>query len=489
MANGYAPRPRSLAGPVVLILIGLGFLLVHTLHVIPGERLGEWFARYWPLLLILWGIIRLVEHQRAKQAGSPTPGIGAGGVLLIVFVIIFGLSASGYYQHRNEIGRIFDEEDIPWLGENYSFDDQLQQDFPANGSLRIVNDRGTINVSTSDEKTVKVLIRKKVGAGSQGEADRFNQQTKPQLTVVEKTVTLNANVQAAGSHRVTCDMDVFVPRNASLAITSGRGDISVNGRDADVEISSRKGEVTVDEIKGNVKLAVEGSSVRVSRVSGDVSVDGHVKEITVGDVKGAARLSGEFSESVNLSRIGKMVSFKSSRTDLEFNSLDGSLDLDGGDLRGTSLTGPVRLLTRDKDIRLEGVSGDVRLSNSNGVVEVRVGKLPVGSLDILNRNADVQVYLPDQAGFRADARTDNGEVQTDFGALKVNNENDRGEASGSVGNGVGTLKVSNSHGAVEIRKGSSSAAAPPPPTPDEPGIPKPPKPGKAPAPKQGVKEF
>jgi DUF4097 and DUF4098 domain-containing protein YvlB len=274
-----------------------------------------------------------------------------------------------------------------------------------------------------------------------------------------------------------------------LTITSGHGDVSVNGHDADVEISSRKGEVTVDEVKGSVKLAVEGSSVRVSRVTGDVSVDGHVKDITVGDVKGGARLSGEFSESVALSRIGKTVSFKSSRTDLEFNSLDGSLDLDGGDLRGTSLAGPVRLLTRDKDIRLDGVSGDVRLSNSNGVVEVRVSKLPVGSLDLLNRNADVRVYVPDQAGFRVDARTDNGEVQTDFNALKINNTDDRGEASGSVGNGVGVVKVSNSHGAVEIRKGSSLAAAPPPPPSDEAGIPKPPKPGKPPAPKEGVKEF
>ena len=489
MANGYAPRPRSLAGPVVLILIGVGFLLVHTLHMIPGERLTELFARYWPLLLILWGVIRLVEYQRAKQAGAPTPGVGAGGVLLIVFLIIAGFSASGWLQHRGEIGQLIDEEDIPWWGDAYTFDDQLQQAFPPNGELRIVNDRGTINVSTSDDKTIKVLIRKKVGASNQSEADRFNQQTKTQLTVVDKTVTLNANVQAAGGHRVTCDMDVFVPRNAPLVITSGRGDISVNGRDADVEISSRKGEVTVDEVKGGVKLAIEGSSVRVSRVSGDVSVDGHVKEITVGDVKGGARLSGEFSESVALSRIGKTVSFKSSRTDLEFNSLDGSLDLDGGDLRGTSLAGPVRLLTRDKDIRLDGVSGDVRLSNSNGVVEVRVSKLPVGSLDLLNRNADVRVYVPDQAGFRVDARTDNGEVQTDFNALKINNTDDRGEASGSVGNGVGVVKVSNSHGAVEIRKGSSLAAAPPPPPSDEAGIPKPPKPGKPPAPKEGVKEF
>jgi len=488
MANGYAPRPRSLAGPIVLILVGVVFLFVHTLHVIPGERLGEIFARYWPLLLIFWGVVRLVEYQRAKQAGTATPGVGAGGVLLLVFLIIVGVSASGWYHHRNEIGNLMDQEDMPWFGgDRYSFDDQLSQEFPANGSLRVVNDRGAVTITTSDDKTIKVLVHKRVSASDQDEANKYNEQTKPQLTVVEKTVTLNANVQAAGSHRVTSDMDVFVPRNASVVVTSGRGDVSINGRDADVEISSRSGEVTVDDVKGNAKLEVEGSSVRVSRISGDVSVDGHVHEISVSDVKGSARLSGEFSESVNLSRIGKTVSFKSSRTDLEFSSLDGSLDLDGGDLRGTTIGGSVRLLTKEKDIRLEGVAHDVRVSNSDGVVEVRVSKLPVGSIDILNRNADVQIYLPDQAGFRVDARTDNGEVQSDFNGIKVSNENDRGEASGTVGNGVGTVKITNSHGAIEIRKGSAMAATPP--VPPEPVIPAPPKPGKHAVPKEGVQQF
>ncbi len=39
------------------------------------------------------------------------------------------------------------DDDIALFGHNYSYEDQLQQDFPAGGSLRIVNDRGAVNLT------------------------------------------------------------------------------------------------------------------------------------------------------------------------------------------------------------------------------------------------------------------------------------------------------------------------------------------------------
>ena len=48
-------RPRrSFAGPFVLIVLGIVFLL-GNLHMLSWMRLGTLFAHYWPLLLILWG--------------------------------------------------------------------------------------------------------------------------------------------------------------------------------------------------------------------------------------------------------------------------------------------------------------------------------------------------------------------------------------------------------------------------------------------------
>src|SRR3954468_4322973 len=86
-------RPRSVAGPFVLIIIGFVFLL-STMHVLSVGRLAHLFASYWPVLLILWGVIKIIEHQRARSEGTRPTGIGAGGVLLVVMIVVFGLIAN-----------------------------------------------------------------------------------------------------------------------------------------------------------------------------------------------------------------------------------------------------------------------------------------------------------------------------------------------------------------------------------------------------------
>ena len=48
-----------------------------------------------------------------------------------------------------------------------------------------------------------------------------------------------------------------------------------------------------------------------------------------------------------------------------------------------------------KDIVLDGVVGDVRLKDENGAVELHVTK--PGSMQVENRNGDIQIFLPDKA--------------------------------------------------------------------------------------------
>src|SRR6202451_4493968 len=86
-------RKRSYAGPFVLIVLGIIFLL-GNLHMLSWQHLGLWFAHYWPLLLILWGVIKLIEHQQAQRDGLSPRGIGAGGVFLAIAIVFFGLIAT-----------------------------------------------------------------------------------------------------------------------------------------------------------------------------------------------------------------------------------------------------------------------------------------------------------------------------------------------------------------------------------------------------------
>jgi DUF4097 and DUF4098 domain-containing protein YvlB len=455
---------RSVAGPVVMILLGV-VLLLTTMHVLQPQPLLRWFGTYWPALIILWGVIKLIEYQRAQREGLRPTGIGAGGVVLLIFLILFGLSATqasrfNWDEIRNHID--LGDNDITLFGHNYNYDDQLQQDFPSGSNLRVVNERGTVNLTESDDNKIHVAAHKRINADNQQEADKFNPATRPQISVSGNVVTLNGNTQGAGEHSVTTDLDISLPRKAQVVVVSRHGDVSVVGRDADVDISGQHGDISASDINGNLNLNLSGGSARISNISGNIAVQGRAGDVSLVDVKGAARLNGEF-DNLKLSKIAGAVSFKSARTDMEFSRLNGDLDMDSGDMQASDLIGPLRLLTRSKDIRLNGVNGDVRLENENGAIEIHMNKL--GNMQLSNRNSDVQLYVPDKAGFQLDAHSRGGEIESDFNTLKIDNGDDQATASGTIGSGGPHLVINNEHGGIELRKGSTVAEAPMPPKP------------------------
>src|SRR5579859_7961895 len=128
-------RRRSFAGPFVLIVLGVVFLMCTT-RVLSLSRMAHLFANYWPLLLILWGVIKLIEHQQAQREGYRASGIGAGGILLVIMIVVFGLIATqvervNWNGVKDDFN--FDDSDFSSLfqGNTFNYNDHLEQDFPA----------------------------------------------------------------------------------------------------------------------------------------------------------------------------------------------------------------------------------------------------------------------------------------------------------------------------------------------------------------------
>ncbi|HLM79334.1 MAG TPA: DUF4097 family beta strand repeat-containing protein [Terriglobales bacterium] len=493
MPQTPTPRPphRSIAGPVVLILMGILFLL-GTMGFMDIHHLGSLFARFWPALLILWGALKLIEYEQAERYGQPVRGIGVGGVFLMLFLIVSGLIATQAarvdWKNLGEHIQLGDDEGIDEIfgGSSFDYSGELSNALPAAGnslhvdSLHINDDHGTITVNVSEDKKVKVSWRKKVHAENQQDADRYNAKTDPSITQGDKVLTLNANTQGAGDKGVTTDLDIYVPVNTALVIASGRGAVTIAGMASNVEVDHRRGEVNINDHTGNVSLNLESGSVRMGHVKGDVTVQGRANEVAVEDVDGAVQVNGEFRET-RLVRVSKTVSFRSARTEMEFSRLDGRMDLDSGDLRADSLSGPMRLKTRSKDITLEGFSGDLRLEDVNGTVAV--GLYKPGNIQIDNRRGDVQVSIPPNTAIKVEARTHDGEIESEFDEIKADNKDKQSSASGSIGTNGPRLVMNCDKGTIEIRKGTVAVAAPAPPTPPAPPV----APGKSGAPAKSLR--
>jgi len=317
----------------------------------------------------------------------------------------------------------------------------------------VVSDRGRVTVNSWDQKTIKVSVQKRVIANNEPDSRKINESSRPIFTQDGRVLTLNANTGAAmGGGRVQSDLEIYLPKNASVEISTKRGDIVVHSRLGDIKASSTRGDIDLQDVTGNAALDLHRGSLKAARLSGDLSVEGRLEDTDVSDIGGSARFNGEFFGQMNLSKIAKSVSFKSSRTQLDFARLDGDLKLDSGDLRATSAAGPLSLTTRSKDIHLEDISGDLRVENSNGAVEVRAGKLPLGSIEIGNRKGDIEVILPARAAFQLDARTRRGDIRSEFGDLKL--ETSKGSTTGSatVGSGGPRLQINSDYGNIDIRK-------------------------------------
>lgn len=445
---------RSLAGPLILIFIGIAFLLRNA-----GVQLPVWhfYGRFWPALIILWGLIALIEHFTALKRGYQTRGLGGGGIFLLILIVISGLAAheSADYDWSGVRDQIQIDDDLGGMfGTPYTFEDTVEQTFPANGSLRIVCDRGAINVTPSDGNNIRVVVHKKLYAKSQDDANRFNEGSKPQLTVNGAAVVLNANTNGAGDHGVQADLDIFVPIGATLDVASKRGDVSINGRKADVRLSVQRGDVALTEIGGSAKLTLDKGSIRGNNITGSVDIDGRVDDATLEDVQGSVRLNGDFFNNIRLSKIAKTVEFKSARSDITIASVPGDLEISGDSLRATDVGGPMRLVTRSKEIHLEGVSGDVEVENSNGDIEIHPGgKMPMGRMMITGKRGDITLVLPANAGFQVDATTHKGDITSDFNPLKTEESNGSSHTTGIIGNGAAKLQINADTGDIRINKG------------------------------------
>ena len=479
------PQPyyyrRSIVGPVVLIVIG-GLFLAHNLGWrVPMHWFWHWFGHWWPLVLILWGAVVLFERMSPSRVGYRRRGIGAGGILLLILIVAAGVAA----HHTSDVdwGKVRDQvqmdDDMDMggiFGNAYTFDETVEQAFPANASLRIVSDRGAVNVTPSEgSKTIRIVVHKKLYASDQNDANKYNEQTKPQISSNGNTVVLNANTNGAGDHNVQADMEISVPATAALDIASKRGDVTVNEIKSEIKVALQHGDVSLTNVAGPVSINLEKGSIRGDQIAGDVDISGHVDDVTLDNVAAAVRLNGDFYEDVRLSKIFKSVIFKTSRSDMEIASVPGEIEIASDQVRGSQLDGPSRVMTSSKDIHLEDVSGDLQVQSNNGDVEVTTaGKQPAAKMNVTTQHGDVALTLAGKAapekvnvasqhgdvtltlspstGFQITAVTRKGDISSDFGNVKIDQTNGSSQASGTVGSGNSKLQVTTETGDIRIVK-------------------------------------
>jgi hypothetical protein len=467
-------RRSSILGPLILISIGIIFLLIQTgrLH---GYNFWEWYARFWPFLLVGAGIVLLLEwaYDQYTQSDSNQPRyrrrVGGGVFSLLLLLAITGIIFSGIREGgRTKLfnGLNINQESMDeFLGDKHESDQTLVQAFPTGASLNIDNPRGDVTVSgTSDDNQIHIAIHKEVYTRSDSEADDKANRLSPAIKVDGNNVTLSV----PSMEGARADLIITVPSGSSPTVNANHGDTKITDIKGNVAVTANHGDVALSAITGSISARINNGNndISVHSVTGPLTIEGHAHDTTLSDLSGPVTVRGEFFGDAHYEHIRGPIKFHTSRTDFQLNRLDGEIEIgSNAELNASNAVGPVTLTTYSRNITLDRIAGDVFVTNRNGSVDVTSAP-PLSNVTVENRNGSVNITIPEQAGFAYQFDATNGDIQTDYSQIKsVDEDNHKNVINGTIGNGGPLLRITTSQGDINLKKGS---ILPLPPTPPEP---------------------
>lgn len=451
-------RRGSFVGPV--ILIGLGALFLAR-NLYPELPLLDFLARYWPFLLIGWGVLRLLEILVWAAGSRPLPdrGISAGEWVLVVFLTVIGSAMWTGREHgwlnRGHI-RI---GGLDMFGEAFEY--PLNAEKAGVGSspqIVIEGFRGNARVNGGDVEIVKVTGRKTIRALQQKDADRANQTTPFEIVLNGNQVIIRTNQdRAPDSSRVSADLEITVPKGASLMATGRLGDFDVNDLAGAVEITSDNAGVRMQNIGGNVRIDTRRSDVvRAKDVKGSVELRGRGTDLELESIQGPVTVAANFTGMVQFRALAQTVRYEAQHSEFRAEKVPGQVRMTLSDLNASNLVGPVRVNARSKDVTLSGFTQTVEIKLDRGDVDLRPGTVPLSKMDVHTRSGDIELALPDQARLELNANTERGEITNDFGGnFRADNEGRGAQLRGNVGDGPRVVLTTN-RGGIMLRKSTGS---------------------------------
>src|SRR6266849_1706211 len=219
MSNARSRRSSLFPG---LALICVGVLLL--LHNYGGYSICQFLHRWWPLMLIFLGGIKLYERMAASRSGDPgSAKITTGEVFLVLGLLsLLGIVVAVDYGRENIPGHFRE-----W-GNSFDFDLEVApKSVPGDARITIHNGRGNISVRPSDEAQIRVSGKKNAKAWNENDAQKVADGVGVEIVQNGDGYEIRPTGVNMGDSRISLDLDVAGPKKALLTIRNERGDIRV----------------------------------------------------------------------------------------------------------------------------------------------------------------------------------------------------------------------------------------------------------------------
>jgi hypothetical protein len=353
---------------------------------------------------------------------------------------------------------------------------------PQGRILRVDVGVGSVNVQ-GGAANPNYVIRKRAYGSSEEAARRQFEEFRVSTSSQGDTIVVRGDFAHGGSHRMSAEFTLNVPRELQLASIHTRGG-SVNARNlaGRVEAETAGGSMNLDQIGGTIVASTMGGSINVGNASGEVTVKSAGGSITVGNVGGRLAATtyggsmeiGNVQQTAVLETMGGSVRVQHTGGDLRTSTAGGNIDAGeiggsavlktaGGNIRLGSAKGPVEAQTAGGGISLWKVGRGVRAETAGGGITAElVGSGAITDSQLETAAGDITVYLASNLACTVRAAIDTASghrIRSDFSELKISTEG--GEygpkqwfAQGTLNGGGPLLKLRTSIGDIEIRRAS-----------------------------------
>lgn len=463
-------RRGSLVAP--LLLIGIGGLFLAR-NVVPDLPLLDYLAQYWPFLLILWGGLRVLEIAIWAIRRSPMPryGVSGGEWVLVVFLCFFGVSLHAVRGYSSWLPRAgFEWGGLEVFGESYEYPVSAEAATTASPRVVIEAFQGNARIVGGDGNTIKVTGHQTIRSMDQATADRNSKDTHVEVTSQGNQVVIRV-VQPANDfftngnqyrRRISADLDIAVPRGATIVATGRNGDFDVSAINGSVEINGRSTGVRLEGIGGDVRIDVEGSDImRAVNVKGNLELKGNGNDVDFEKIGGQVSVDGRWGGLIQFRELARPIRWKGPSTEITAQALPGELRMTIGEINFSKVTGPLRIdSTYPKDIAIADAMGTTSIDLQRGDIRLSASTTPLYDMNVRLQSGNVELSLPENAKFNMNAATQRGEAYSDYLSGVRQDSNGRRGASITSSAGGPTIDVQVNRGDITLRKSGPALPVP-----------------------------
>ncbi len=487
-------RPSLLGG---LLWLGLGTLFLMRNFSI-GPDIWSMAGRYWPILLILLGLGKVVDYYRQKEGISIRLGEVVGIlILLLIGTAVTKISNSHFSRMISEIPIEIGGSSVQpghWIGTSYSYNEENTYPITASTPLRVENSYGQVIISPGSDGEVRVRLRKvvfhneeakakgiageiKLEAGLEGggtpEAVPVKPEAEPSVKGKPESVFVvrtNRDSLSAKDYRFNTEMEVFIPKKSRLAVRNQYGEVRAVSLEGKLDLSTTHNPLEVHDCAGDVQLSNRYSESRILNHKGNATIDTRGR-VYVETIKGDLVVRDEYAAVEIRDVEGKVtVSNTDSSVSVEKVTKPVVIEGQGCQVTATGLGDTLKLSTSHKRVQVENVASNVNMDTRYANVSVREVK---GNLDFASNSDhisldDIRGYLKikaDGSDVQANAVAGSVEIFTTRKDVTVNNfansckiVNEYGDVTLSTGSAIkGDLSVKNKNGDIELFLPESAA--------------------------------